>query len=451
MSRWFAAIWQMPELRSRVLFTLAMLAVFRLGVHVPAPGVSRDALGDFVKSNQGTMFGMYDMFSGGALEQFSVFVLGVMPYITASIFMQILTVVVPTLERLSKDGQQGRNRITQYTRYVTIAVAIAQGLAMAISLEQMKTGAEDVVLNPGWNFRLLTMITVTAGSCFVMWIGEQISERGIGNGSSLIITAGIVSRFPMGVVTTIQKVQIGELNLLEVTLFAAFMVLVVALIVWIERAQYRIPIQYAKRVVGRRVYGGQTTHLPLKINTTGVIPPIFASSVLMFPATISQLWSNPWVQTIAAAFNPGAWLYNYSYIGLIIFFAYFYTAMVFNPVDVADNLRKNGGYIPNIRPGKQTADYIDHLLTRLTGAGAIYLAAVCILPTILISDYGVPFYFGGTGLLIVVGVSLDTVAQVEAQLLTRHYDGIQGPNGAGGGSGGRRKMLIGAGGSREAV
>lgn len=451
MSRWFAAIWQMPELRSRVLFTLFMLAVFRLGVHVPAPGVDRAALADFVQSNQGTMFGLYDMFSGGALEQFSVFVLGIMPYITASIFMQILTVVVPSLERLSKEGQQGRNRITQYTRYATIAVALAQGLMMAFSLEQMKAGTSDVVLNPGWNFRLLTMVTMTAGSCFVMWIGEQITERGIGNGSSLIITAGIVSRFPAGVVTTFQKVQIGELNLLEVTLFAAFMVLVVALIVYIERAQYRIPIQYAKRVVGRRVYGGQTTHLPLKINTTGVIPPIFASSVLMFPATVSQLWTNEWVQTVAAAFNPGAWLYNYTYVGLIVFFAYFYTAMMFNPVDVADNLRKNGGYIPNIRPGKQTADYIDHLLTRLTGAGALYLAGVCILPTILIRDYGIPFYFGGTGLLIVVGVSLDTVAQIEAQLLTRHYDGIQGPTGAGGSGGGRRRMLIGSGGSREAV
>lgn len=451
MSRWFAAIWQMPELRSRVLFTLFMLAVFRLGVHVPAPGVNRQALAEFVQSNEGTMFGLYDMFSGGALEQFSVFVLGIMPYITASIFMQILTVVVPSLERLSKEGQQGRNRITQYTRYATIGVALAQGLMMAFSLEQMKAGSNDVVLNPGWNFRLLTMITMTAGSCFVMWIGEQITERGIGNGSSLIITAGIVSRFPPGVLTTFQKVQIGELNLLEVTLFAAFMVLVVALIVYIERAQYRIPIQYAKRVVGRRVYGGQTTHLPLKINTTGVIPPIFASSVLMFPATVSQLWTNEWVQTIAAAFNPGAWLYNYTYVGLIVFFAYFYTAMMFNPVDVADNLRKNGGYIPNIRPGKQTADYIDHLLTRLTGAGALYLAGVCILPTILIQDYGIPFYFGGTGLLIVVGVSLDTVAQIEAQLLTRHYDGIQGPTGAGGSGGGRRRLLIGTGGSREAV
>lgn len=450
MTRWVASIWQMPELRSRLLFTLGMLAVFRLGVHVPAPGVDREALSQFIQANQGTMFGLYDMFSGGALEQFSIFVLGVMPYITASIILQILTVVVPQLERLSKEGQQGRNQITQYTRYATIAIALVQSSAIAVSLEQMTTGAgADVVLNPGWNFRLLTMVTMTAGSCFVMWLGEQISERGIGNGTSLIITAGIVSRLPAGILLTIQKVQFGEVNLLQVTLMAAFMLVVVALIVWIERAQYRIPIQYAKRVVGRRVYGGQTTHLPLKINTTGVIPPIFASSLLMFPATLSQFWPNEAMQAVTAAFAPGNWLYNYSFVGLIIFFAYFYTAMMFNPVDVADNLRKNGGYIPNIRPGKQTAEYIDRLLTRLTGAGAVYLAAVCILPTLMISEWGVPFYFGGTSLLIVVGVSLDTVAQIEAQLLTRHYDGIQGPRSSGGG--GRRRLAMGGPGAPEAV
>lgn len=446
MTRWVAMIWQMPDLRSRVLFTLGMLAIFRLGVHVPAPGVDRRALADFVQANQNTMFGLYDMFSGGALEQFSVFVLGVMPYITASIIFQILTVVVPQLERLSKEGQQGKNRVTQYTRYATILVAVAQSFAISVSLEQMKTAAgSDVVMNAGWSFRLITMATMTAGSCFVMWLGEQISERGIGNGSSLIITAGIVSRFPAAAVNTVQKIQLGEITLLQVTVIVMLMLGVIGAIVWIERAQRRIPIQYAKRVVGRRIYGGQTTHLPLKINSAGVIPPIFASSVLMAPATLSQFVSFPLVQNVTAAFQPGMWLYNYTYVGLIVFFAYFYTAMMFNPVDVADNLKKHGGYIPNIRPGKQTAEYIDHLLTRLTAVGALYMAAVCILPTILVTQWGVPFYFGGTGLLIVVNVSLDTVAQVEAQLLTREYDGLQGPRSGGpSGGGGRRKMLTGA-------
>ncbi len=434
-------IWQMTELRSRVLFTLGMLAVFRLGVHVPAPGVDRLALAELVQSNQNTMFGLYDMFSGGALQQFSVFVLGVMPYITASIIIQVLTVVVPQLERLSKEGQQGRNTITQYTRYATIGIALVQSYMMALTLEGMKTGSQDVVLNAGMSFRLITMITMTAGSCFVMWIGEQISDRGIGNGSSLIITAGIVSRLPAAIMNTVGQIQRGDIRLLPVTILVMVMIGVIAAIVWIERAQRRIPIQYAKRVVGRKVYGGQTTHLPLKINTTGVIPPIFASSVLMIPATLSTIFPDTMLARAAGLFNSGSWLYNYSYVGLIVFFAYFYTAMMFNPVDVADNLKKHGGYIPNVRPGKQTAEYIDYLLTRLTAAGALYMAAVCIMPTILVTAYGVPFYFGGTGLLIVVNVSLDTVAQVEAQLLTRQYDGLQGPKPGGPVSGGRRRMM----------
>jgi len=449
VSRWVSAIWQMPDLRSRVLFTLGMLAVFRLGVHIPAPGVDRVALADFVKSNADTMFGLYNMFSGGALEQFSVFVLGVMPYITASIILQILTVVVPQLERLSKEGQQGRNQITQYTRYLTIVIALVQSGTMALAMEGMKTGANvDVVLNPGLGFRLITMITMTAGSCFVMWIGEQISDRGIGNGSSLIITAGIISGLPRAVMNTIQKINLGELNLLSATILLMGMILVIAAIVWIERAQRRVPIQYAKKVVGRRVYGGQTSHLPLKINTTGVIPPIFASSVLMIPATVATatFFANTPVAALAGYLSPGGWLYNYSYVGLIVFFAYFYTAMMFNPVDVADNLKKHGGFIPNIRPGKQTAEYIDRLLTRLTAAGALYMAAVCILPTLLVTAYGVPFYFGGTGLLIVVNVSLDTVAQIEAQLLTRQYDGLKGPSG-GPVSGGRRRLAGAVGGT----
>jgi preprotein translocase subunit SecY len=449
VTRWFSAIMAMPDLRNRILFTLGMLAVFRLGVHIPAPGVDRAALASFVQSNSQTAFGLYDMFSGGALQQFSVFVLGIMPYITASIIIQLLTVVLPPLERLSKEGQQGRGKITQYTRYATIGIAMAQAATIAIGLENMKTNAgEAVVQHGGTSFVLLTMITMTAGSCFVMWIGEQIAERGIGNGSSLIITAGIVSRLPVGMLGLYNKLRNDEMNPLQLTVLLGFVVLVIGLIVWIERGQRRIPIQYAKRVVGRRVYGGQTTHLPLKVNTTGVIPPIFASSVLMAPATLGTFLKNDAVSAIQSAFAPGHWLYNYSYIALIVFFAYFYTAMMFNPVDVADNLKKHGGYVPGIRPGKQTAEYIDHLLTRLTGAGALYLAGVCILPTILITEFGVPFSFGGTGLLIVVGVSLDTVAQVEAQLLTRHYDGLQGPGG-GGRSGSRRKLLMGT--AQEAV
>lgn len=441
MSRWLLLIYQMPDLRSRVLFTLGMLSVFRLGVHIPAPGVDREALKQFVTSNSDTMFGLYDMFSGGALQQYSVFFLGVMPYITASIMVQILTVVFPPLERLSKEGQQGRNQITQYTRYGTIVVAVVQSLLAAMQLEQM---SNNMVLNPGWQFRVITVLTMTAGSCFVMWLGEQISERGIGNGSSLIITAGIVSQLPQSAFTLVKKIQANELALTDAAGLLVLMVAVVGAICWIERAQRRVPIHYAKRVIGRTVYGGQTSHLPLKINTTGVIPPIFASSLLMAPATVLNFWQNENVQGFAALLQPGAWFYNYSYVALIVFFSYFYTAIMFNPVDVADNLKKSGAYIPGIRPGRQTAEYIDRLLMRLNGAGAFYLAGVCILPTILTSQGGIPFHFGGTGLLIVVGVALDTVAQIEAQLLTRQYDGLQGPR-----TGGRRRYLTT--GSREAL
>jgi preprotein translocase subunit SecY len=422
-----ANIFRIPDLRNRVLFTLAMLAVFRLGIFVPSPGVNRKALSDFFTSNQNTLFGLYDMFSGGALSQFSIFVLGIMPYISASIIMQMLVVVLPQFERINKEGQTGRNKIVQYTRYLTIIIAVVQSAAISLTLEQMKTqGGQDVVISAGWGFRAMTALTMTAGSCFVMWLGEQISDRGIGNGSSLIITAGIIARMPAAVMNTFQKVKIGDINLLSITLLLGFMFLAMAFIVFMERSQRRVPIQYAKRVVGRRIYGGQSTHLPLKLNSSGVIPPIFASSVMVFPATIGSFYQNAVVQGIAAAFVPGRWLYNLTYVILIIFFAYFYTAITFNPVDVADNLRKHGGYVPGIRPGKQTSEYIDFLLNRLTFAGGIYLAALCILPTLLIQQYGVPFYFGGTGLLIVVGVSLDTVAQIEGHLLTRHYDGLLG-------------------------
>jgi len=420
-----ANIFKIQDLRNRLLFTMALLSVYRLGIFIPAPGVNRAALSRFFNENSNTLFSVYDMFTGGALEQFSVFVLGIMPYITASIIMQVLKVAVPQWERLSKEGQQGQNKLTQYTRYMTIGIALVQSFAISTSLEQMKAGGvEDVVVDPGLSFKLMTMITMTAGSCFVMWLGEQITERGVGNGASLIITAGIIARMPIAILTLFQQVRMGDKNLLFLSLLAGFMFAVVWGIVFFERGQRRVPIQYAKRVVGRRVYGGQNTFLPLKVNTSGVIPPIFASSVLMFPATLGTFYDSQLVARIGAAFYPGEWLYNVTYVVMIVFFAYFYTAITFNPVDVADNLKKHGGYVPGIRPGRATADYIDHLLTRLTAGGAVYLSVVCILPTLLIAEYNVPFYFGGTGLLIVVSVSLDTVAQVEAHLLTRHYDGV---------------------------
>jgi preprotein translocase subunit SecY len=398
------------------------------------------ALGDFFANNQGTLLGLYDMFSGGALEQFSVFVLGIMPYISASIIMQLMQVVVPFIERLSKEGQAGRKKITQYTRYMTIGIAIVQSIGIGFSLEQMKTiGGSDVVIQAGWSFRLMTMVTMTAGACFVMWLGEQITDRGVGNGASLIITCGIIAGLPSGTMNMVQKIKIGELTLLGAVLLIGFMFAVTFAIVYVERGQRRVPIQYAKRVVGRKVYGGQQTHLPLKVNVAGVIPPIFASSVMMFPATIGTFYAHPLFDAIGAAFLPGTWTYNLMYIGMIIFFAYFYTAVTFNPVDVADNLRRQGGYVPGLRPGRQTADYLDRVLTRLTLGGSIYLSVVCILPTVLISAYGVPFYFGGTGLLIIVGVTLDTVAQIEGHLMTRHYDGLVGPKG--GQNKGRRGTL----------
>ena len=433
-----ANIMRIPDLRNRILFTLAMLGIFRLGIFIPAPGVDRVALGDFFNANQGNLLGLYDVFTGGALSQFSVFVLGIMPYISASIIMQLGQVVMPQIERLKAEGQSGRKKINQYTRYLTIGIAVVQSFSIAVSLEQMKTlGGTDVVMHAGWSFRLMTVLTMTAGSCFVMWLGEQITDRGIGNGASLIITAGIIAGFPTAVMQMGQKMSMGEINLLETVLLGAGMFGVVMAIVFIERGQRRIPIQYAKRVVGRRIYGGQSTHLPMKVNVSGVIPPIFASSVMMFPATIGTLYPHPLLERLAALFLPGTWVYNLTYIGLIVAFAYFYTAVTFNPVDVADNLRKHGGFVPGLRPGKQTAEYLDRILTRLTAGGAVYLAAVCILPTILITEYGLPFYFGGTGLLIVVGVSLDTVAQIEGHLLTRHYDGLMGSKA--GRSRGRRK------------
>ena len=416
----------MEDLRKRVLFTLGMLGVWRMGIFIPAPGINREALGTWFNQQQNTLFGLYDMFSGGALTQFSVFVLGIMPYITASIIMQMMAEMVPSLKRLKEEGQQGRNKITQYTRYLTIVIAVVQSFGISAGMEQMRVDQTNIVLEPGWTFKMMTVLTMTGGACFIMWLGEQMTDRGVGNGASIIITAGIIAGLPAGVMQMFSLIQVGEINLLQASMLLVFMFAVIYAIVYVERGQRRIPLQYAKRVLGRKVYEGQTTYLPLKINTAGVIPPIFASSLLMFPGTIGQFYDSNILAWISGAFYPGKWLYNGVYAGLVIFFSFFYTALTFNPEDVAENLKKQGGYIPKVRPGKDSAAYIDWILTRLTTAGSIYLTVVCILPTILMTQVNIPFYFGGTGLLILVGVSLDTVGQIEAQLSTRHYDGLSG-------------------------
>lgn len=427
----FQNIPKIPELRKRVIITFLLLAVYRIGVHVPTPGIDTAALVSFFEQQKGTLFGLIDLFSGGALRQLSVFALGIMPYISASIIFQLLTVVIPYLEKLSKEGEAGRKKITQYTRYATVVLSVIQGFGISVSLERMAgPGGESVVMDPGWPFRLMTIITLTAGTAFIMWLGEQITERGIGNGISLIIFAGIVAGIPSAFGNTIRLYSTGEMSPLFIILIFALMVVVVGVIVFAEQGQRRIPVQYAKRVVGRKMYGGQSTHLPLKVNMAGVIPPIFASSILMFPLTITQflpqdiLEAYPWISSILNSLGPATILYNLLYVVFIIFFCYFYTAVIFNPVDVADNMKKYGGYIPGIRPGKKTSDYIDRVLTRITLGGALYVAAVCVLPSILIYKMNIPFYFGGTALLIVVGVAMDTVSQMESHMLSRHYEGF---------------------------
>jgi preprotein translocase subunit SecY len=424
-------IFKIPELKRRILITFVFLAIYRVGVHIPTPGINGDALASFFAQAKGTLFSLIDMFSGGALERLSVFALGIMPYISASIILQLLTVVVPYLERLQKEGEIGRKKIVQYTRYGTVVLSMVQGFGIAIGLENMRGAAgEMIVLAPGWSFRILTVVTLTAGTAFIMWLGEQITERGIGNGISLIIFAGIVASIPNAIASTFELLRIGQMNIIVVLALIVVMILVVAVIIFFETGQRRIPVQYAKRIVGRKVYGGQSTHLPLKLNTSGVIPPIFASSILMFPLTIANflpkpwLEAHPWVQSLLDSLGPGALLYNLLYVAFIIFFCYFYTAVTFNPNDVAENMKKFGGYIPGIRPGQKTSEYIDKVLTRITLGGAIYVAVICVLPTILIGKFNVPFYFGGTALLIVVGVALDTVQQIEAHMLTRHYEGL---------------------------
>ena len=427
----FQNIPKIPELRKRVIITFLLLAVYRIGVHVPTPGIDTQALVAFFEQQKGTLFGLIDLFSGGALSQLSVFALGIMPYISASIIFQLLTVVIPYLEKLSKEGEAGRKKITQYTRYATVVLSVIQGFGISVSLERMAgPGGESVVMDPGWPFRLMTILTLTAGTAFIMWLGEQITERGIGNGISLIIFAGIVAGIPSAFGNTIRLYTTGEMSPLFIIFIFALMIVVVGVIVFAEQGQRRIPVQYAKRVVGRKMYGGQSTHLPLKVNMAGVIPPIFASSILMFPLTITQflpqdiLEAYPWIGSILNSLGPATILYNLLYVVFIIFFCYFYTAVIFNPVDVADNMKKYGGYIPGIRPGKKTSDYIDRVLTRITLGGALYVAAVCVLPSILIYKMNIPFYFGGTALLIVVGVAMDTVSQMESHMLSRHYEGF---------------------------
>jgi preprotein translocase subunit SecY len=426
----FSNILKIPELKRRIIITFLLLAVYRIGVHVPTPGINSDALASFFAQARGTLFGLFDMFTGGALERFSVFALGIMPYISASIIMELLSVVIPYIDRLKKEGESGRKKIIQYTRYGTVLLSLIQSFGIAMGLRQMESGGLPVVTDTSWTFIPMTMITLTAGTAFIMWLGEQITERGIGNGISLIIFAGIVARLPGAFGNTIRLMRTGELQVFLILAILMFMVVVVGFIIFMETGQRRLPVQYAKRIVGRRVYGGQSTHLPLKINTAGVIPAIFASSILMFPLTITQFmpkaWMEayPWLKNVLDSLGGGTILYNVLYVAFIIFFCYFYTAIVFNPDDVAENMKKFGGYIPGIRPGKKTAEYIDRILSRITLGGALYVSAVCVLPTILIRRFNVPFYFGGTALLIVVGVALDTVQQIESHLLTRQYEGL---------------------------
>ena len=427
----FQNLFKIPELKKRIIYTLALLIVYRIGVHVPTPGIDGVALASFFAKVEGTIFGIFNMFSGGALERLSVFALGIMPYISASIILQLLTVAIPHLERLKKEGEHGRKKITQYTRYGTVVLSIIQGLGISVGLESMTSpGGAPVVIHPGWAFRLITVITLTAGTSFIMWLGEQITERGIGNGISLIIFAGIVASIPSAIGNSFRLLSTGEMGIFAIVILAVLMVLVVGFIIFVEQGQRRIPVQYAKRVVGRKMYGGQSTYLPLKINSSGVIPPIFASSIIMFPATIASFIAIPWLQSFASSITPGNVIYELMFVGFIFFFCYFYTAVTFNPVDVADNMKKQGGYIPGIRPGKRTADHIDRVLTRITLGGAIYVSAVCVLPSILISKFNVPFYFGGTALLIVVGVAIDTISQMESHLLSRHYEGFLKKGGA---------------------
>jgi preprotein translocase subunit SecY len=426
----FGNISKVPELRRRILFTLAMLAVYRIGVFVTVPGVNRVEMGNVIsKGGSSSFLGMFNMFSGGALEQLSIFALGIMPYVSASIVVQLLTVVVPKLDQLNKEGEQGRRRINQLTRYGTIFLAAIQGYFIATYLENLSHGGSEVVANPGFGFRMMTVLSLTTGTAFIMWLGEQITEKGLGNGSSVIIFAGIVVAMPDALTMFLGGGSSGDSGRLSIVFVGLLVIVTIAAICFFERSHRRIPVQYTKRQVGRKMYSGAQSFLPLKINVSGVIPPIFASSILLFPAQIANMSGSPFLQELSSALHPADWRYNAIFVLLIIFFSYFYTSVVFNPVDVADNLKKSGGFIPGIRPGKHTAQYIERVLTRITFAGALYLSAVCMIPALLQKYFQVPFQFGGTGLLIVVGVALDTVQQIESHLITRNYEGFTGPKG----------------------
>jgi preprotein translocase subunit SecY len=417
-------ILRVPELRQRILFTFGMLAVYRIGCVVVTPGINSAVIRDFFSQMSGTVFGLFNLFSGGAMEQLSIFALGIMPYISATIIFQLLTVVIPALEALKKEGEQGQKKINQWSRYATIVLALFQSFLMALALENGQFG-EGAVLTPGWGFRIVTMVTLTSGTAFIMWLGEQVTERGIGNGISLIIFSGIIVSIPSGLSQLADMIRTDQFTPLEAILLLVFVVAVVGAVVFVERGQRRIPIQHARRVVGRKVAQGGMSYFPLRVNSAGVIPPIFASSLLMFPLTIRQFSDSPMVQQVIDRFlNPGDWTYNVIYVTLIIFFCYFYTAIIINPVDVSENIKRSGGYIPGVRPGKSTAEYIDKVLSRLTLVGAVYVAVICVLPVILSTRMNVPFYFGGTALLIVVGVSLDTVGQIDAHMVSRHYEGF---------------------------
>lgn len=428
-------LFHIPELRKRLAYTLALLAVYRLGIFVTSPGIDKTALKELLNAGQsggGGFLNLFNFFSGGALEQASIFALGIMPYITSSIIISIMAVIVPTIERLQKEGEQGRKKINQYTRYGTMLIASVHGVMIANYLKSQSYNGHSVV-NPEWaasfggfGFVLMTVITLAAGTAFIMWLGERITERGIGNGISLIIFAGIVARLPQSIFNTFSGVKSGTYTVAEIAMLGIAMLTVLAAVVFIERAQRRIPIQYAKRIVAGQQYGGQSTHLPLKINVAGVIPPIFASTILLFPATLAGLIKADWIVAVQTALQPGSWMYQSLFVLLILFFAFFYTSIQFNPVDVADNLRKFGGFIPGIRPGKSTSDYIDYVLNRITFGGALYLTGICVLPVVMQSFVSnqVPFYFGGTGLLIVVSVSLDTLQQIEGHFISKEYEGF---------------------------
>jgi preprotein translocase subunit SecY len=410
-------------LKKRILFTLGALLVYRLGTYIPLPGINPEALAQVFNSQSSGLIGMFNMFAGGAIGRMAIFALGIMPYISASIIMQLMTSIVPSLESLKKEGEQGRKVINQYTRYGTVILSVLQAYGIAVGLE----GATNVVTDPGMFFRITTVITLTGGTMFLMWLGEQITSRGIGNGISLIIFSGIVANLPHALVGTLELGREGALSTALILFIAVMAIAVIAVIVFVERAQRRLLIQYPKRQVGNRMFQGDSSHLPLKLNTSGVIPPIFASSLLLLPVTLANFSAGAgpsWLNTITAMVGHGQPLYMLLYAGLIIFFAFFYTAVVFNPTDTAENLKKHGGFIPGIRPGAKTAEYIDYVLTRITVIGAIYLVGVCLLPEILISYTGVPFYFGGTSLLIVVSVTMDTVSQVQGHLLAHQYEGL---------------------------